>query len=176
MTVVVGVLNKKGVAIAADSATTNDMMNNATGEKEKKVVNSGNKMLRLSDKMPIGVMIVGSAQLSGIPWDVLIRWYRKQLGDKTFSSVEEAAHDLLDTITKQDFFQQSYMPERPNFLTQLIFAGYGALEYPQLVYVDIKGITLEEVSDPEEYGFPMRAVIRSTFRADIGFISSWIFV
>ena len=77
MTVVVGVLNKKGVAIAADSATTNDMMNNATGEKEKKVVNSGNKMLRLSDKMPIGVMIVGSAQLSGIPWDVLIRWYRK---------------------------------------------------------------------------------------------------
>ena len=43
MTVVVGILNKKGVAIAADSATTNDMKNNSTGEKEKKVVNSGNK-------------------------------------------------------------------------------------------------------------------------------------
>lgn len=163
MTVVVGVLNKKGVAIAADSATTNDMMNNATGEREKKVVNSGNKMLRLSDKMPIGVMIVGSAQLSGIPWDVLIRWYRKQLGDKTFSSVEEGAHDLLETITKQDFFQQSCMQKRPNYLTQLIFAGYGALEYPQLVHVDIKGVTLEEVTNPEEYESPMRAVIHSTF-------------
>ena len=33
MTVVVGILNKKGVAIAADSATTNDMKNDSTGEK-----------------------------------------------------------------------------------------------------------------------------------------------
>ena len=104
MTVVVGILNKKGVAIAADSATTNDMKNNSTGEKEKKVVNSGNKMLRLSDKMPIGIMIVDNAQLVGLPWDVIIRWYRKQLGDKLFRTVEETSKDFLQTIEKQPYF------------------------------------------------------------------------
>ena len=39
MTAIVGILNRKGIAIAADSASTT----------QNKIINSGNKMLRLSD-------------------------------------------------------------------------------------------------------------------------------
>ena len=152
MTVVVGILNKRGVAIAADSATSNNILNNNKINKEeekeknvveKKVVNSGNKMLRLSDHMPIGVMIVGNAQISGIPWDIIIRWYRKQLGNKTFSSVLDAAKNLLSVLEGQDFFNEAasvyiYKYQDP---TQLVFAGYGSeQQYPQLVNIDITGV------------------------------------
>ena len=163
MTVVVGILNKKGVAIAADSATTNDMKNNSTGEKEKKVVNSGNKMLRLSDKMPIGIMIVDSAQLVGLPWDVIIRWYRKQLGDKLFRTVEETAKDFLQTIEKQTFFIEACQSGKAFYKTHLVFAGYGAQQdYPQLVDVEITGISQEEDAD-EEGNFIMKYTIKGEF-------------
>ena len=150
MTVVVGILNKKGVAISADSATTNDMTNNATGENEKKVVNSGNKMLRLSDKTPISIMIVDSALLVGIPWDVIIRWYRKQLGDRQLSTVEEAKKDFMKTIGKQAFFLSGCQSNQRFNETTLVFAGYGAeQEYPQLEAVLIKGISEEDNIDDD---------------------------
>ena len=87
MTAIVGILNKRGIAIAADSAVT---FTNAIQEvtiqnkNEKvisikdKVINSGDKMLRLKDKQPVAVMIVGNSLLTKLPWDVIIRWYRKQ--------------------------------------------------------------------------------------------------
>ena len=165
MTVVVGILNKKGVAIAADSATTNDMKNNSTGEKEKKVVNSGNKMLRLSDKMPIAIMIVDSAQLVGLPWDVIIRWYRKQLGDRLFRTVEETAKDFLQTIEKQPFFIEACQSSKSFYETHLVFAGYGAQQdYPQLVDVEITGISQEEDAD-EEGNFIMKYSIKGEFHS-----------
>ena len=51
MTAVIGILNKEGAAIAADSAVT---VSNYRGEK---ILNSANKMIRLSEVAPIGVMI-----------------------------------------------------------------------------------------------------------------------
>lgn len=47
MTAVVGILNKRGIAIAADSAVT---MNRKRNEK---IANSANKMLRLCSSTPI---------------------------------------------------------------------------------------------------------------------------
>ena len=55
MTAVIGILNKEGAAIAADSAVT---VSNYRGEK---ILNSANKMIRLSEVAPIGVMICSNA-------------------------------------------------------------------------------------------------------------------
>ena len=63
MTAIVGILNKKGVAIAADSASTT----------KKKIINSGNKMLRISDVIPAAVMVVNNSTLATMPWEVIIR-------------------------------------------------------------------------------------------------------
>lgn len=63
MTAVVGILNKKGVALAADSAVTRRIID------EEKVTKNGNKMVRLSNVLPISVMLTGngvSCEPSGI--------------------------------------------------------------------------------------------------------------
>lgn len=61
MTAVVGILNKRGIAIAADSAVT---MNRRRNEK---IANSANKMLRLCSATPISVMITGNAGFLSTP-------------------------------------------------------------------------------------------------------------
>ena len=68
MTAIVVILNRKGIAIAADSASTT----------QNKIINSGNKMLRLSDVIPAAVMVVNNSAIAQMPWEVIIRWYRKE--------------------------------------------------------------------------------------------------
>ena len=65
MTAVVGILNAKGVAIAADSATTYAEYKRNNSDKEEKldscspiILNNGDKMLRLVDKKLVSVMIL----------------------------------------------------------------------------------------------------------------------
>lgn len=110
MTTIVGILNKRGIAIAADSAVT---FTNAIQEitiqnkNEKvisikdKVVNSGDKMLRLKDKQPVAVMIVGNALLSRIPWDVIIRWYRKQNDSSGFPAFQDYINNFKEFIESE---------------------------------------------------------------------------
>lgn len=83
MTAIVGVLNKHAVAIAADSAIT------TTGLSRRKVFNRGNKIFTLSKFHPVGVMIYNNAALEGVPWDVIIKLYRRSLGDKSFPKLED---------------------------------------------------------------------------------------
>ena len=52
MTTIVGVLNKRAVAIAADSAVT-------IGDTHK-VMNTGNKIFTLSKYAPVGIAIYGN--------------------------------------------------------------------------------------------------------------------
>ena len=96
MTSVVGILNKRGAAIAADSAVTRERKKH--GHRREKVTNNGNKMIRLSDVDPIAVMTTGSAYFMGVPWDLIIRRYRQQKGTAHQPSVEAAARALFDYI------------------------------------------------------------------------------
>ena len=78
MTAVAGILNKQGVAIAADSAVT------VSGFQGRKVYNSANKIFTLSKYHPVGIAIYNSAQFMGIPWEILIKEYRNNLLIKLF--------------------------------------------------------------------------------------------
>lgn len=98
MTAVVGILNKRGVAIAADSAVTRTRPN------EQKITKNGNKMLRLSNCVPISVMITGSASFLTTPWDIVIRRYRQQRGDIRHKSVEECVDDVFNYIASNNIF------------------------------------------------------------------------
>ena len=144
MTVVVGILNKRGASIAADSATTNYVgIKSKSGKVEKqeiKINNSGNKMLRLSDNMPVGVMIVNTAYILNMPWDVIIRWYRKKRGKESFPTVEAMVIDFLEFVPQQEFFMANSLFVKWNYETELVFTGYGVEQkYPQLIHVTIKG-------------------------------------
>lgn len=95
MTAVVGILSKKAVAIAADSAVT---LSNG------KIFNKANKIFTLSKYHPIGVMIHNNDSLMGTHWETIIKIYRQQLDKKSFDTVEEYQNDFISFIKNENFF------------------------------------------------------------------------
>lgn len=93
MTAIIGVLNKAAVALAADSAAT------VTGGPGKnKVYNYANKIFNLSSVHPVGITIYNTLDFMGIPWETVIKMYRKQLGSKSFKCLFQYAEDFLEYI------------------------------------------------------------------------------
>lgn len=92
MTAEIAVMNRHAVALAADSAVT---INYPGGQK---IYNSVNKLFTLSRFAPVGVMVYGVANLTGVPWETIIKSYRRQLGEKTFPTVRDYAEDLIAFI------------------------------------------------------------------------------
>jgi hypothetical protein len=94
MTAEIAILNKSAVALAADSAVS---IQQATSIK---VYNSMNKLFTLSKYAPIGIMVYGTAELTGTPWETLIKLYRQSLDGKTFAQVSEYAQDFIEFVQK----------------------------------------------------------------------------
>jgi hypothetical protein len=77
MTAEVGVMNRLGVALAADSAVS-------IGYDAGKIWTSADKLFQLTHAAPVGVMIYGNADFVGIPWETIVKEYRRKLGHRTF--------------------------------------------------------------------------------------------
>jgi len=89
MTAEVVILNQNGVALAADSAVT------IVAGDDIKIFNSIHKLFRLSKRHPVGVMIYGTASLLGVPWEIIIKLYRKQLDNTKFDNLFEYGYNFL---------------------------------------------------------------------------------
>jgi hypothetical protein len=87
------VMNKFGVALAADSVIAAHLPTSP------KVFNSVDKIFRLSNHQPVALMIYESVEYLGVPWESLIAHYRAQLGDRAFSTVQEHAEHFLDYVS-----------------------------------------------------------------------------
>jgi hypothetical protein len=96
VTAEVAIMNKLGVALAADSAAT--ITSGAPSLKDQKIYNSANKLFTLSKYHPVGVMIFNSSDFMGVPWEVLIKLYRAHLGTDKFNTVREYADNLFSFI------------------------------------------------------------------------------
>lgn len=96
MTAIVGVLNKRAIAIAADSAVT---MGNT-----HKVINSANKIFTLSKYHPVAVMTYNNATFMNTPWEIIIKEYRRELKDKCFPALQDYVNDFLDFLHRRNFF------------------------------------------------------------------------
>lgn len=98
MTAVIGILNKNGMTMAADSAVT------VTGGNQKKIYNTANKIFTLSKHHPIGIMVYSSSTFMTTPWEIIIKLYRKQLGEDSFETVTDYKNNFLDFLREKDFF------------------------------------------------------------------------
>ncbi len=150
MTAIVGILNKNGVAIAADSASTT----------KNKIINSGNKMLRLSDVIPAAVMVVNNSTLATMPWEVIIRWYRKENGKTKFSSLHSCINDFIAFVDKRvlniDGIPDEYCEFDEDVTTFLVFAGYGENETMPHIYEHyIYGIDHRKLMHKPNKGFEL---------------------
>jgi len=93
MTAEIAILNKEAVALAADSAVTSHL-----GRVEK-VSTSANKIFALSPHHPVGMMIYGSATFMDVPWETVIKEYRKStLPEAGFDSLEEYGNDFISFL------------------------------------------------------------------------------
>lgn len=114
MTALVGVLNKHAVAIAADSAVT---MGNT-----HKVVNSANKIFTLSKYHPVAVMTYSNASFMGVPWDIIIKEYRKQLKDTSFPELLGYVSDFIEFLHIRNFFCDDQTQH--NFVKMILASFY----------------------------------------------------
>jgi len=89
MTAEIAIMNKEAIALAADSAVTMDQ------EKGQKIFTSANKLFALSKYHPVGIMVYGNANLMDVPWESIIKIYRKNLGEKKFDTLKEYADNFI---------------------------------------------------------------------------------
>jgi len=92
MTAIIAILNKSAVAVSADSAVT------IGTEDSHKVYNYANKVFNLSIGNPVGIMIYNSAEFCGIPWETIIKMYRKHSGNAPFSKIINYRDDFLNFL------------------------------------------------------------------------------
>lgn len=90
MTAEVAVLNKSAVAMAADSAMS-------VGDTGKTYPT--NKLFALTKHQPIGIMVFNNAEFMGMPWETLIKMYRRELGSASKPTVTDYAQDFLGYIS-----------------------------------------------------------------------------
>ncbi|MCJ0931853.1 hypothetical protein [Virgibacillus halodenitrificans] len=98
MTAEVAIMNKLGMALAADSAITSGR------DGVQKVYNSANKLFSLSKHHPVGIMVYGAASFMEVPWDIIIKSYREYLGDKKFDDLSYYFEDFLDFLRQDNRF------------------------------------------------------------------------
>ena len=89
MTAEIAILNPHGVALAADSAVTIG---------SQKIINSAIKLFSLSKTEPVGVMVYGNANLLNIPWETLIKIYRKDHAKSRFEKLENYSESFLSFL------------------------------------------------------------------------------
>lgn len=92
MTAIVGILNRQGIAFAADSAAT------LTVSSTHKITNHANKIFELSKKEPIGIAMYGNMNLMKLSWEQIIKMYRQKLADTKFEHLKEYADDFFSFV------------------------------------------------------------------------------
>ncbi len=116
MTAEIAIMNKLAIALAADSAVTIET------DRGNKIFNTVNKLFTLSKYRPVAVMVYGGAQVLEVPWEIIIKQYRRRLGRRSFRHLEDYASDLIDFIQGN----RTIFPERmqSEYFSVLVSAFY----------------------------------------------------
>lgn len=88
MTAEIAIANKTALALAADSKVTIGSSRNA------KTYDSVNKVFTLSKSCPVGIMIFGSAEFMGYPWETIIKLYRRKRGGEEKGFIKDWSEDF----------------------------------------------------------------------------------
>lgn len=109
MTAEIAVMNKHGIALAADSAVT--ITTGPTAQQGSKIYVSANKIFALSKYRPVAIMIYDSAEIMGLPWETVIKSYRDQLDDREFPRIEDYVRDFTAFVGGNSRFFPSDMQD-----------------------------------------------------------------
>lgn len=149
MTAEIAILNRSAIALAADSAITIG---------SERVWKSSNKLFHLSPH-DIAIMVYGSDQHLGIPWETLIKDFRKLSKSKSFETASSAADEFLEFLDSID--PPKLNERRTNIMS--LFLGF-----TNIIRESLKAI--ESVSDQRKL-FRERCAYYLEFAAESDVIS-----
>jgi len=116
MTAEIAIMNKEAIALAADSAVT---LSSPDGQK---IFTSANKLFALSKYHPVGIMIYGKASLMDIPWETIIKIFRKKLNKNSFNSLLEYADSFIEFVNKKNPLFP--IDEQKKYFSQILFSYF----------------------------------------------------
>ena len=116
MTAEVAVMNKQAIALAADSAVT------FRDDKGQKIFTSASKIFTLSKYHPVGVMVYGSANIMGVPWETVIKIYRSQLEQEAFDNISDYAEHFISFLTDEEFLSSE--PEEEHYVKTAVYSYF----------------------------------------------------
>ena len=104
------IMNRNAIALAADSAVT-------VGD-HAAIHNSANKLFSLSRIAPVGVIVYANASLMTVPIEIIVKQYKKQLGDKVFPKLKDYVDDFLKYLEEKSNFFRFDLNEK-NYVLQV---------------------------------------------------------
>lgn len=117
MTSEVVVMNRLGIALASDSAATVYM-----GGRSK--IYHADKLFMLSHLHPVGVMVYNNSSLLGVPWETILKMFRKELGPKSLPTLEEYGDTLIEYLNKSKrLFPQKVQDDYYLNLVETLYRG-----------------------------------------------------
>lgn len=91
MTSEILIMNNNSIVMAADSAVTID---------DRKTYNGVNKLFKLSNDPPMGIMIFGKANFVSIPMETIIKEYRRKRNFKELENIMEIKKDFIEYLSE----------------------------------------------------------------------------
>ena len=120
MTAEVVVMNRGGVALAADSAVTIQVGDSS------KVRDSAVKLFMLSKYRPVGVMVYQNSSLLGVPWETIIKLFREEFGREQCETLAEYGEALIAFLKKTDSLFTEEVQDR--YYRQAVKSEYRRIE------------------------------------------------
>ena len=112
VTTEIAVMNRQGIALAADSAVTIG---------RERVWKTANKLFSLGPHNDIGIMTFGSGDFLSVPWETIVKTFRARNGANKFSTVKDSA-DAFVSYIKSGLFKsqrQEQLSILPLFVYQI---------------------------------------------------------
>lgn len=117
MTSEVVLMNRRAIALAADSAST--ITRWVRGERKSRYFKGTNKIFQLSHSAPVGMMINGAGSLQGVPWETLVKTFRDSYLKQDFDKLSEYPTALLSWIEgNREAFPTTFLHEQ--FLAEVL--------------------------------------------------------
>lgn len=108
MTAIVGILNRRGIAFAADSAATH------ISKAGHKISNNSNKIFSLSKYQPVGIALYNNLDFIGVPWDSIIKQFRCSLKETKYDTLQDYVKPFFDFV--RYYCVNSLQKEQTNYL------------------------------------------------------------
>lgn len=142
MTAIVGTINRRGVAFAADSAATH------TISSKHKITNHANKIFELSKYHPVGIALCGNLDFLGLPWEDIIKMFRSKMKRRGYRTLKEYS-DAFFTFVRTNIMSVLKNDQKRNL--EIVVNGF----LNEIVNLSRKDLEENKIEVKDETMFPL---------------------